>query len=135
MLKTAYVPWTPMKIILEPYYFDFFGQCVKIPAGYAFDGLSIPRELQWLVNMNETQNQEAGLEHDFLYSKLSEKISSKIDSDYHLRYRVKCSKFRATIIFLWVDYFWKSSYRTDSNYIKYEKEIKNLRKKLWITKN
>ena len=131
MLKTGWIPNTPMKILLEPYYFNLYGNTIKIPAWYAYDWLSIPRPLQWLVDMNETQNQEAGLSHDFLYSKLSG-ICSKHKSDYYLRDNVKTSEKKSTIIFLWVYYFWDSSYKTDTNYKKYEKQIKEMREELWF---
>lgn len=131
MLKTAHIPNTPMKILLEPYYFNLYGLTVKIPSGYAFDGLSIPRLLQWIVNMNETQNTETALAHDFLYSKLSG-ICDKYEADWYLRDNIKTSKIKSTIIFLWVYYFWGSSYKTDTNYKKYEKEIQEARRELWF---
>lgn len=88
-MQAIFIQNTPMKMLLDDYKFLFGKVYVIIPKGYAFDGLSIPQVFQWIVNMNETQNIEAGLEHDYLYSELAKDICDKIEADEHLENRVK----------------------------------------------
>jgi len=131
-MKVVFIENTPMKILLEPYYFSINGKSYKIPQWYAFDGLSIPRPCQWLVDMNDTENIEAGLEHDFWYSKISGIQKEIIDKHLLQRTRRNNGK-RAVLVYLWVYFFGFLSYQKDSNYKKYEKEIKQKREELWFT--
>lgn len=117
-------------MLLEDYKFTFGKVYITIPKGYAFDWLSIPQACQWIVNMNDTQNIKAGLEHDYLYSELAKDICDKNEADEHLETRVKAWKVRKRVVYLWVHYFWHSAYRKDTNYRLYEKEIKEAREKL-----
>jgi len=50
---------SPMKILVKDYQYIYKGKIIVIKAGYAFDGLSIPRPCQWLVDMNGTENIKA----------------------------------------------------------------------------
>jgi len=134
-MKIELVENSPMKVLLEDYYFEYQGKTVKIPMWYAFDGLSIPRPLQWLVDMNYTENIKAWVEHDFLYSKLSEHISNRDGSDAHLYRNVKASKTRAVLVYLGVYFFGKPSYRTDSNFEIYKKQIQSYREAMGIGKS
>lgn len=131
-MKAEFIPNTPMKMLLEDYIFCFHNINIRIPKWYAFDGLSIPQAFQFLVNMNHTENIKAGLEHDFLYSLLAKDICNKKEADLHLVWTLKTSFFSKFMIYFWVWIFGKFSYHKDSNYKKYEKEIKEYRKKLWI---
>lgn len=74
-MKAYFIEKSPMKILLEDvkYYPEEFSlETQIIPKGYAYDGLSIPRAFQWIVNMNLTQNIKAGLFHDFEFSQLTD---------------------------------------------------------------
>lgn len=131
-MKAWFIPNTPMKILLEEHKFMFRGVMVVIPQGYAFDGLSIPQWLQWVVDMNQSGNIEAGLHHDFFYSKLAKYICTRKESDQNLKLELKAGKISKNIVYAGVRVFGKSSYQKDSNYLKYKKEIKEYREKMWM---
>lgn len=122
-MKTSSISKTPIKLLLEDYTFFLDWEMVVIPQWYAFDGLSIPRPCQWLVDMNETDNLEAGLEHDYCYSLVS--WISKKEWDKHLYRAIEKNNgmIRAFLVWLWVYLFWFMAYQKDSNYKKYKKEI------------
>lgn len=131
-MKAGFVPNTPMKVLLEEYTFFLGNRMIIIPKGYAYDGLSIPQAYQWIVDMNQTKNIEAGLEHDFLYSKLAENICNRKRADMHLAGAVKTNFIFRNLVYLGVRTFGRFSYQKDSNYKKYEKEIKAYREKMWM---
>ena len=134
-MKVWFVPNTPMKILLEPHYYEYEGETIKIEAWYAFDGLSIPRPFQWVVNMKSTKNIKAWLEHDHLYSKLMEGKSSRKGSDIHLKKWVEAGFIRSRMVYRGVRMFWWGSYRKDSNYVTYQERIVAYRKYLWLKKS
>lgn len=129
-MKVEFIPNTPMKILLEEHRFMFGKIMVIIPQGYAFDWLSIPQWLQWVVDMNETENTEAGLHHDFFYSKIGKYICTRKESDQNLKLELKAGKVSKNIVYAGVRVFGKNSYQKDSNYLKYKKEIKAYREAL-----
>lgn len=132
-MKAHFIDYSPMKILLEDeeYFLEEFSMEQRvIPKSYAYDWLSIPRVFQWLVNMNLTQNIRAWLIHDFEYSQLSE-VSFR-EANRRLRENLDCTFLSKWIIWLWVTLFGTLSYKRDSNYNKYKKQITNARKELWF---
>jgi len=136
-MKLWLVPNTPIKILLEDYYFNYEGIVVKIPRWYAFDWLSIPNYLQWIVNMNESDNITDWLIHDFCYSLISPRFITRQWADALLFHRLKDTnkKWRAILIYIWVFYFGCFSWKKDYNYKKYKTLINKERKRLWIKLN
>lgn len=130
-MKTYFIPNTPMKILLEEVeYFKspFSFERVVIPKSYCFDGLSIPRYLQWLVDMNKTKNILAWLIHDYEFSEISDIWF--MEANKRLRRNLDCTFIAKWIIWGWVSTFWWFSYKKDSNYKLYKKEIQKARIKL-----
>lgn len=132
MLKTAFIPNTPIKIVLEDYYLTYNGIAYKIPAWYAFDWLSIPRVFQWVVDMNMTDNIAIGCLHDYFYSQLSGKNKRFSDEVLLNMLGEYNAWWRCCIVYLWVHFFGFTAYRKDSNYDKYRFEIHEARKQLWL---
>jgi hypothetical protein len=132
-LKISFVKNTPMKIVLENFYFDYYGKTLKIPRWYAFDWLSIPRPMQWVVDMNQSNNIISWLIHDYLYSKISwVENRRKIDSHFYYNIRYQNPPVKSALVFIGVYYFGGFSFKKDYNYNKYKKEIISVKKDLWI---
>jgi len=132
-LKVSFVPHSPMKIVLEDYYFDYYGNTLKIPRWYAFDWLSIPRILQNLVDMNQSNNIMSWAIHDYLYSQISPiQDRRQIDSHFYYNIRYINSPFRSALVFIGVYFFGGFSFKKDYNYVKYKKQITSFRKDLWL---
>ena len=127
-MKTYSIEHTPMKILLEPEYFSWRWKTYKIPAWYAFDGLSIPQVFQGIVNMNDTDKIKAWLDHDWLYSDVSQTWITRYEADMKLDDDIWWHEWK--IMFLWVRIWWLFSYKQDRNYKKYKKEIEEAREKL-----
>lgn len=121
MLKTTYIEDTPMKMLLEDYSFEYYGELITIPMFFCFDGASYPRYVSFLFKPNDNRTLEQGLRHDWLYSELSKETDRK-----------RADKFFAsglspllTRVFgyygvrLWGRFSWKK----DSNYKAYKKQI------------
>lgn len=132
-MKSDFIPNTPMKILLEEHRF-FLREWVMvvIPVGFAYDGPSIPQAMQWVIDMNHTENIKAGLEHDFLYSILAKYICNRKEADQHFKKTVHGNVISKKLVYAWVRGFGWRSYHKDSNYKKYEKEIKEFREKMWM---
>lgn len=132
-MKAYFIDNSPMKILLEDvkYFPDEFSLDTKIiPKSYAYDGLSIPRVFQWLVDMNLTQNIKAGLIHDYEFSQLTE-VSFR-DANARLRRNLDCSLISRWIVWGGVTIFGHFSYHRDSNYRKYKDKITRARESLWL---
>ena len=127
-MKAEFIRHTPMKLLIEPYYFDYKWEKLKIPSGFAFDGASIPRIFSFLLKPNDTDSTIAGLEHDFLYSKISWAIDRK---DADLFFILKLSPLLTRIFaYIWVRAFGWYSFKKDRNYKTYKVQIEKARKRL-----
>lgn len=129
MIKVALIPNTPMKIVLEDYYFQYEGRTHKIPTWFAYDGASIPRFVNFLADRNHNDITIQGAIHDFLYSKASN-LYWRYKMDRHMKENIDW--FSQYPIYLWIRSLWWNSYKEDRNYHKYHKEIKEARKDLWF---
>lgn len=132
-MKAYFIDNSPMKILLEDikYYPEEFSlETQIIQKGYSYDGLSIPRVFQWLVNMNLTQNIKAGLIHDFEFSQLTD--TSFREANVRLRKNLDCSFISRWIVWLWVSTFGYFSFERDSNYKRYKKQIQKAREELGL---
>ena len=128
-MKTYSIRNTPMKILLESVYFGYKDMTLKIPAGYAFDWLSVPQLFQNIVNMNETNNIEFWAIHDYFYSEACIVSITRKDADKHLW---ECIwGLSGLIVYLWVRIWWAFSWKKDRNYKKYKKQIELARK--WLS--
>ncbi len=132
-MKLVTIKGTPMKMLLEPEYFRYWWQTIKIPAWFSFDGLSIPRLMQWLVDMNSSDNIIAWLIHDWFYSFLSWKEVSRFDSDFDLYERLDFPP--NVLVFIWLRLWWWVAWKKDKNYKKYKKQIERARIENWLDKN
>lgn len=84
----------------------------SIPAGFKWDGMSIPRVATWFMPRFGEANL-AGLVHDFLYSTESEHNNRKEADNlfYDILVDLNVSKWKAYIIYKSVRLFGKSSYK------------------------
>lgn len=120
-METYSIPNTPMKILLNPVYFEWGKVLHKIPEWYAFDWLSIPSIFQGIVDMNQTNNIKAWLIHDWMYSDLCQLDITRKLSDKDICDRIWLPS--NILIYIWLRLFWWLSWRKDSNYRKYKEEI------------
>lgn len=127
-MESYSVPNTPMKILTQPFYFEYDGKTEKIPAWYAYDWLSIPQLFQNVVDMNESNNVVAWLIHDYLYSLACHIIVTRKDADCKLFNDV--DGYGKYAVYIWVRAWWWYSWKKDSNYKKYKKEIEEARRLL-----
>jgi len=131
-MKTYSIQHTPMKILLDPIYFEYNGVTEKIPAGYAFDWLSIPQIFQNVVNMNSTNNTLASLYHDFFYSLVCDIPITRKKADKRLKSDIKT--IGRWLVYIWVRLVGWRSWKQDRNYKKYKIQIDKARKQLFYKK-
>lgn len=129
-MKTQSIDYTPMKVLIEPIYFDYKGVTYKIPAWYVYDWLSIPQAFQWVVDMNQTENERYWLIHDWFYSQVCDIPISRKEADIELKDSIKW--ISGYIIYIWVRIWGKYSWKKDRNYVKYKQQIEQTRKELWL---
>lgn len=130
-MKAEFIPHTPMKLLLEPHYFDFNNSKLKIPSGFAFDGASIPRIFSFLLKPNDTDSLIAWLEHDFLYSNISWEVKRK---DADILFMLKLSPLLTRLfVYIWVRTWGWYSFKRDRNYQKYKIQIEKARKNHKLT--
>lgn len=111
----------PMKILLEPIYFEINWRVYKIPEWYAFDWLSIPQYFQGIVNMNQTNNTIVACFHDYTYSRIHNHPITRKESDRKLKKDI--AWFSRHFIYIWIRVWWYFSWKKDTNYHKYKKQI------------
>ena len=131
-MKTYSIQHTPMKILLEPIYFQYNGVTEKIPAGYAFDWLSIPQIFQNVVNMNSTNNTLASLYHDYFYSLVCNVPITRKKADMRLLNDIE--GLGRYLIYIGVRLGGWYSWKKDRNYKKYKIQIDKARKQLFSKK-
>ena len=131
-MKTYAIKHTPMKVLLEPIYFEYNGVTEKIPAGYAFDGLSIPQIFQNVVNMNSTDNTLASLYHDYFFSLVCYVPITRKEADMRLLNDVE--GLGRYLIYIGVRLGGWYSWKKDRNYKKYKIQIDKARKQLFSKK-
>ena len=128
-MKIFVIPHSPMKMLLEPVYFMFEWETVKIPKGYAFDWASVPRFLSWIYPSNDSDTLQYWLEHDFLYSEVCT-VWTRKQKDKHY---VRNMRFIPKIIsYVWIRLFGWLSYKKDSNYKEYKETIEVYKLNLWL---
>ena len=127
-MKTYAIKHTPMKVLLEPIYFEYNGVTEKIPAGYAFDGLSIPQIFQNVVNMNSTNNTLASLYHDYFFSLVCDIPITRKQADMRLLNDIE--GLGRYLIYIGVRLGGWYSWKQDRNYKKYKIQIDKARKQL-----
>lgn len=129
IMRLETIPNTPMKILLEPVYFEFQGQTLKIPVGFAFDWASIPQILNWIIPPNDTNHLQYWLEHDYLYSEVCIECQDRQDADIHYVKDMKPTLLQ-WIIYTWVRFWGWLSWKKDVNYKKYKITIWKHRDKI-----
>ena len=131
-MKTYAIKHTPMKVLLEPIYFEYNGVTEKIPAGYAFDGLSIPQIFQNVVNMNSTDNTLASLYHDYFFSLVCDIPITRKQADMRLLNDIE--GLGRYLIYIGVRLGGWYSWKQDRNYKKYKIQIDKAREQLFSKK-
>ena len=131
-MKTYAIKHTPMKVLLEPIYFEYNGVTEKIPAGYAFDGLSIPQIFQNVVNMNSTNNTLASLYHDYFFSLVCDIPITRKQADMRLLNDIE--GLGRYLIYIGVRLGGWYSWKQDRNYKKYKIQIDKAREQLFSKK-
>ena len=129
-MKVHYIKHTPMKILLEPVYFQYFWKTLRIPSGFCFDGASVPSFLSWIFPINSSDYLQWALEHDFLYSQICSENNRRL-ADKHYVAKMK-PFFRKKIVYFVLWLFGKFSYKEDDNYNRYAYAIQQIRADLWF---
>lgn len=69
-----YSKYPPVRVLASEHHFIIDGKIITIPKNFTYDGASIPKFTQWFFGHPfDKHHDEAGLIHDFLYDKLSNK--------------------------------------------------------------
>lgn len=129
MLNTAYIPWTPMKILLEDYSFEYLGETIIIPIFFCFDWASYPRYVSFLFKPNDNRTLEQGLRHDWLYSERSKETERKRADRF---FASGLSPLLTRIFgYYGVRLGGRFSWKKDSNYKKYKQDIEMFKTELY----
>ena len=104
-----------MKITLAPFiYYDHWHGCIEVPAGFIFDGASIPR-FAWStlgVTPYDPKVVAAAVVHDWLYNS---KVKSKKDADaifyYIMEYQGLLSTSQMRLMYTAVKLFGGKAYK------------------------
>lgn len=78
-------PWlkrgVPKRMVSDDWWVRIDGRWFCVPAGYIFDGSSIPRPLWWLFPPSYSPAWEASAFHDLCYSHLYQQVSKRFADD------------------------------------------------------
>jgi hypothetical protein len=91
-----------------------FRRGVTIPAGFMWDGASVPRVF-WFIMPKFGENSVAFLMHDFLYSRYAPHSLSRLEADQILRedlIQLGVGKVRAALVYRTVRLFGGSHFRS-----------------------